>query len=129
MQNNLLEYHCMVDFARPGQLGSRADFTRQFATQILNGQSHDATDEMKQVMRTKLFAMDQLLSNCVDRADLKTLAEYLPPKSEFAVSVRLSALQAIASNQSVRAELLSTGEALQPVPTNFCNWQRAGYKG
>ena len=62
MQNNLLEYHCMVDFACPGTLGSRADFTKAFATPIGNGQSDDATEIAKKVMRNKLYVLDELLS-------------------------------------------------------------------
>ena len=62
MQNNLLEYHCMVDFASPGILGTRADFTKSFVNPISNGQSDDATEISKKCMRAKLFVLDELLA-------------------------------------------------------------------
>jgi len=93
LQNNLIEYHCMVDFVRPNLLGDVTRFKRDFVSPILNGQCEDSTAADVKQMRHRSHILNSLLKTCVDRADFKILQPYLKPKHEFVIGMRLSALQ------------------------------------
>lgn len=70
-QNNLIEYHCMVDFVRPNSLGTLHTFQRDFVQPILNGQCVDSTAADVRMMRHRSHVLHDLLKGCVDRADYK----------------------------------------------------------
>ncbi|EKX50636.1 hypothetical protein GUITHDRAFT_161847 [Guillardia theta CCMP2712] len=93
LQNNLREYHCMVDFVRPGLLGESNAFKRDFVNPILHGQCIDAQPDEVKLMKKRSHILHSLLKCCVDRADFKVLAPFLSKKYEFVIAIRLSKLQ------------------------------------
>lgn len=93
LQNNLMEYHCMVDFVRPALLGDANQFKKTFVAAILNGQCVDSTEKDVRLMRYRSHILNDTLKTCVDRADFKVLQPYLRRKHEFIIGMRLSGLQ------------------------------------
>ncbi|KAM8830465.1 helicase ARIP4-like isoform 2-T3 [Synchiropus picturatus] len=93
LQNNLIEYWCMVDFVRPNFLGTRQEFSNMFERPILNGQCVDSTAPDIQLMRYRSHVLHSLLEGFVQRRGHDVLKDHLPPKEEHVILVRLSPLQ------------------------------------
>ncbi|XP_071848103.1 uncharacterized protein [Apostichopus japonicus] len=93
LQNNLIEYHCMVQFVKPQLLGTRKEFSNRFVNPISNGQCADSSPYDVKLMKKRAHILHNLLSGSVQRKDYSALAPYLPPKHEFVVLIRLSPKQ------------------------------------
>lgn len=93
LQNNLMEYWCMVDFVRPDFLGTRQEFSNMFERPILNGQCIDSTPHDVRLMRYRSHVLHSLLEGFVQRRGHDVLSTQLPIKEEHVILVRLSPLQ------------------------------------
>ncbi|TTN83893.1 Helicase ARIP4 [Bagarius yarrelli] len=93
LQNNLMEYWCMVDFVRPDFLGTRQEFSNMFERPILNGQCIDSTPHDVRLMRYRSHVLHSLLEGFVQRRGHDVLSTQLPVKEEHVILVRLSPLQ------------------------------------
>ena len=94
LQNNLAEYFTMVDYVRPQLLGvSRRAFVRRFQRPIERGQTKDCGPKEVTKMRRLTKALIKLLKGTVHRKDQAVLAEYLPPKAEFVLTLSLTEVQ------------------------------------
>ncbi|KAM4721348.1 helicase ARIP4 [Rhinophrynus dorsalis] len=93
LQNNLIEYWCMVDFVRPDFLGTRQEFSNMFERPILNGQCTDSTPQDKRLMRYRSHVLHSLLEGFVQRRGHTVLRVQLPSKEEHVILVRLSPIQ------------------------------------
>uniref|UniRef100_A0A8C3ALA3 RAD54 like 2 n=1 Tax=Cyclopterus lumpus TaxID=8103 RepID=A0A8C3ALA3_CYCLU len=92
LQNNLIEYWCMVDFVRPDFLGTRQEFSNMFERPILNGQCVDSTPQDVQLMRYKSHVLHSLLEESFIFNNILQILT-LPSKEEHVILVRLSPLQ------------------------------------
>ncbi|GFR72897.1 helicase ARIP4-like [Elysia marginata] len=93
LQNNLLEYWCMVDFVRPNFLGTKTEFSNMFERPIMNGQCMDSTGSDKKIMRHRSYVLHNLLEGFVQRRGHTVLQVNLPPKMEHVFLVRMSPIQ------------------------------------
>ncbi|KAM3847775.1 helicase ARIP4 isoform 2-T5 [Vipera latastei] len=93
LQNNLIEYWCMVDFVRPDFLGTRQEFSNMFERPILNGQCIDSTAHDVRLMRYRSHVLHSLLEGFVQRRGHNVLKVQLPSKEEHVILVRLSKIQ------------------------------------
>lgn len=93
LQNNLLEYWCMVDFVRPSYLGTRSEFCNMFERPIQNGQCIDSTPNDFKLMRYRAHVLHSLLKGFVQRRSHTVLQKSLPDKTEFVILVRMTKFQ------------------------------------
>ncbi|XP_028790243.1 protein CHROMATIN REMODELING 20 isoform X2 [Neltuma alba] len=93
LQNNLMEYYCMVDFVREGFLGSSHEFRNRFQNPIENGQHTNSTLDDVKIMNQRSHILYEQLKGFVQRMDMSVVKNDLPPKTVFVISVKLSPLQ------------------------------------
>nr|KYP74497.1 Transcriptional regulator ATRX [Cajanus cajan] len=94
LQNNLMEYYCMVDFVREGFLGSSHEFrNRHFQNPIENGQHTNSTLIDVKIMNQRSHILYEQLKGFVQRMDMNVVKKDLPPKTVFVITVKLSPLQ------------------------------------
>ncbi|XP_044499237.1 protein CHROMATIN REMODELING 20-like isoform X2 [Mangifera indica] len=93
LQNNLMEYYCMVDFVREGFLGSSHEFRNRFQNPIENGQHTNSTSEDVKIMNQRSHILYEQLKGFVQRMDMNVVKKDLPPKTVFVITVKLSQLQ------------------------------------
>lgn len=93
LQNNLLEYWCMVDFVRPNYLGTKTEFSNMFERPIQNGQCVDSTPQDVRLMRFRAHVLHSLLEGFVQRRSHSVLQVTLPQKEEYVMLVRMTAFQ------------------------------------
>ncbi|CAK8572305.1 unnamed protein product [Lathyrus sativus] len=93
LQNNLMEYYCMVDFVREGFLGSSHEFRNRFQNPIENGQHTNSTLTDVKIMNQRSHILYEELKGFVQRMDMNVVKKDLPPKTVFVLTVKLSPLQ------------------------------------
>ncbi|EOD28074.1 hypothetical protein EMIHUDRAFT_235284, partial [Emiliania huxleyi CCMP1516] len=86
LQNNLNEYHAMVDFVRPALLGSVAEFRNRFVAPITNGNTLDASAADVRLSRQRMAVLHDLVQPFLHRRTAEILRQALPPKREIALS-------------------------------------------
>lgn len=90
LQNNLKEYHCMVDYVKPYLLGSNIEFQNRFVNPITNGQFKNSLTNDIDMMKRRSHVLHMLLDGCVQRLDVSVLIPLLPPKKEYVLFIRLT---------------------------------------
>lgn len=103
----------MVEFVKPRLLGTELEFNNRFVGPITNGQFIDSTEEDIMLMKYRAFILHKLLEGCVQRRDYSVLAEFLPPKQEYVLFIRLSKVQ-IHLYKVLYLKISKTGRSLTP---------------
>lgn len=85
IQNDLSEFHAMVDFVNPGILGTYATFKRVFEEPIMRSRQPQCSQEDKYLGRERGEELNRLTSLFVLRRTSKVNQKFLVPKSMFGV--------------------------------------------
>jgi len=93
VQNDLMEFHSLIDVCNPGILGTQSSFRRLYEEPIVRGQQPDATGEGKLLGQTRAAELNRLTSMFFLRRTSEVNSRYLPPKVESVVFCRPSLLQ------------------------------------
>merc|ERR1719495_1039253 len=93
LQNNLLEYWCMVDWVRPNFLGNRTEFSNMFERPIQDGRCVDSTSKDVRLMKHRAHVLHQQLKGFVQRRGHTVLRQSLPQKTEHVLFVRMTDTQ------------------------------------
>ncbi|XP_065206772.1 DNA repair and recombination protein RAD54-like [Planococcus citri] len=93
IQNDLLEYFSLVHFVNQGILGTAAEFRKHYENPILKGQDSCATEAERKKAGERLEELISLVNKCLIRRTSTLLSQYLPPKTEQVVCIKMSALQ------------------------------------
>ncbi|XP_076906462.1 protein CHROMATIN REMODELING 20-like [Bidens hawaiensis] len=130
LQNNLMEYFCMVDFVREGFLGSSQEFRNRFQNPIENGQHTNSTSDDVKIMNQRSHILYEQLKGFVQRMDMNVVKKDLPPKTVFVIAVKLSSVQRVlykrfldvhgltqekASNEKTRKSFFASYQALAQI--------------
>ena len=92
-QNNLLEYFYMIEYVRPGLLGSEKDFQKKFVYAIERGMASDAPAQAKELADEKLNQIQEILEPYVHRRDASLLLKDLPPLQHIVLHLRQTKMQ------------------------------------
>uniref|UniRef100_A0A7E4VNB7 Helicase ARIP4 n=1 Tax=Panagrellus redivivus TaxID=6233 RepID=A0A7E4VNB7_PANRE len=93
LQNNLVEYYCMVNFVRPNFLGSKKDFSAHYDRPIRNGSCVDSTPHDHKVAQLKVHLLSKLVKGFVQRRTPNLLKTMLPENREFVLVMRKTPVQ------------------------------------
>eukprot|EP00796_Vickermania_ingenoplastis_P007412 gene7412-5220_t len=93
IQNDLSEFHAMVNFVNPGVLGNRDLFSRVFEEPVLSGRDPEAPDHLRALGRDRAHYLSHLTQKFILRRTQSINESYLPPKVDVTVFVRLGTLQ------------------------------------
>merc|ERR1719239_2157607 len=93
LQNNLMEYWCMVDWVRPNFLGNKTEFSNMFERPIQNGQCIDSTPKDVRLMKHRAHVLHEQLKGFVQRRGHVVLKDSLPAKQEHVLFVKMTPIQ------------------------------------
>ncbi|KAI6171063.1 SNF2 family N-terminal domain containing protein [Aphelenchoides bicaudatus] len=78
---------------KPNLIGSVREFKHRFVIPIRNGQTIDATDIDLKTMRQRCFILFNKLKGTIDRRNYNTLSQFLKPKHEYILQLRMTPKQ------------------------------------
>ncbi|XP_064498563.1 DNA excision repair protein ERCC-6-like 2 isoform X4 [Pseudopipra pipra] len=93
LQNNMKELWCVMDWAVPGLLGSRADFKKTFSDPVEHGQRHTATKRELATGRKAMVKLARKMSGWFLRRTKALISDQLPKKEDRMVYCSLTEFQ------------------------------------
>ena len=118
IQNDLMEYFSLLNFANPSLLGTRAEFRKQYELPILRGRDAAGSEADQKKGNERLAELLTLVNKFIIRRTNDILSKYLPVKYEHVVFCNLAPFQLDLYNyfvQSPEIKALLRGKGSQPL--------------
>ncbi|ORY77597.1 SNF2 family N-terminal domain-domain-containing protein [Leucosporidium creatinivorum] len=93
IQNDLQEYHTMVDFVNPGCLDTYSTFKKIFENPILKSREPNASAKVKEVGTARNDQLQRIGQAFMLRRTGEVISKYLPPKLEYTVFIMPTQIQ------------------------------------
>ncbi|KIO21365.1 hypothetical protein M407DRAFT_218326 [Tulasnella calospora MUT 4182] len=93
IQNDLKEFHAMVDFCNPGLLDEYKAFQKIFENPIVKSRAPDCREDIRTLGIARSDQLQEISKSFMLRRTADILSNYLPPKHEYVVFVKPTALQ------------------------------------
>ncbi|KAH9827742.1 DNA repair and recombination protein RAD54B-like [Teratosphaeria destructans] len=94
IQNDLAEFHTMVDFVNPGLLSKYTMFKKEFEGPIVKSQQPGASAKEVEKGEARSAELAEITSMFILRRTAEILSKYLPQKTEYVVFCRPTSAQA-----------------------------------
>ncbi|KAK7600908.1 hypothetical protein V9T40_008349 [Parthenolecanium corni] len=104
IQNDLLEYFSLVHFVNQGILGTAQEFRKHYEIPILKGQDAYASDDERKKANERLEQLINLVNRCLIRRTSNLLSQYLPPKTEQVVCVKMNEMQTLLYQHLIKSD-------------------------
>lgn len=93
IQNDLQEFHALINFVNPGIIGTYQEFKRTFEIPIIYSQQPNAAEDLRELGEQRALELSRLTDAFILRRTQDINNKYLPKKQEFVVFCRPSELQ------------------------------------
>eukprot|EP00003_Mantamonas_plastica_P024212 TRINITY_DN4476_c0_g1_i3.p1 TRINITY_DN4476_c0_g1~~TRINITY_DN4476_c0_g1_i3.p1 ORF type:complete len:681 (+),score=218.17 TRINITY_DN4476_c0_g1_i3:493-2535(+) len=103
IQNQMNEFHAMINFINPDMLGTKNTFMRVFGTPIMRGRNADAETKDKHISEERSKELTRMTMSCILRRTAKVNEKYLPDKIEVVVMCKPTDLQVEAYKSLLRS--------------------------
>ncbi|KAF2213149.1 hypothetical protein CERZMDRAFT_39739 [Cercospora zeae-maydis SCOH1-5] len=85
VQNDLAEFHTMVDFVNPNILSKYTTFKREFENPIVKSRQPGATKSDLEKGEARSAELAEITGKFILRRTAEILSKYLPPKTEYVI--------------------------------------------
>uniref|UniRef100_A0A1Q3EZ06 DNA repair and recombination protein RAD54-like n=1 Tax=Culex tarsalis TaxID=7177 RepID=A0A1Q3EZ06_CULTA len=93
IQNDLQEFHSLINFVNPGLLGTYQEFKAKYETPIVQSQQPNVLPQFQELGQTRLNELNSITSSFILRRTQEVNNSYLPEKQELVIFAHPSELQ------------------------------------
>lgn len=93
IQNDLQEFHSLINFVNPGLLGTYQEFKAKYENPIVQSQQPNVLPQFQELGQTRLSELNSITSSFILRRTQEVNNSYLPEKQELVIFAYPSELQ------------------------------------
>lgn len=93
MQNNLREFYAMVEWIKPGLLGTLDEFCSRFVAPVKVGQYKDSDEYETKQMKLRCYILHEIFFDIAQLKEVSVLKDFVAEKHDYCINVPLTKLQ------------------------------------